>query len=106
MQAQTRVGDQSNVPADTHGKPCCAHDATGPAVQGSPDVMVNNQPAVRVTDTGIHSQCCGPNTWIAIQGSQSVLINNLQAHRLNDQDQHCGGLGYMIEGSPDVFVGD
>jgi uncharacterized Zn-binding protein involved in type VI secretion len=68
--------------------------------------MVNNQPAVRVTDTGIHSQCCGPNTWIAIQGSQSVLINNLQAHRLNDQDQHCGGLGYMIEGSPDVFVGD
>jgi hypothetical protein len=54
---------------------------------------------------GIHSHCCGPNIWIATQGSQTVLINNLQAHRVNDQDMHCGGLGMMMEGSPDVFVG-
>lgn len=67
--------------------------------------MVNNMPALRVTDTGIHAACCGPNTWVAIEGSTTVFINNLPAHRLNDQDMHCGGLGFMIEGSPDVLVG-
>jgi uncharacterized Zn-binding protein involved in type VI secretion len=106
MQPQTRVGDRSLVPADSHGKPCCSHRAIGPATQGSPDVFVNNQPAVRVTDNGIHTHCCGPNIWVATKGSQTVLINNLEAHRLNDQDMHCGGPGYMVEGSPDVFVGD
>jgi len=41
-----------------------------------------------------------------MEGSETVLINNLQAHRLFDLDQHCGGPGYMIQASPDVFVGD
>ena len=72
---------------------------------GSQNVMVNSRPALRVTDNGVHSHCCGPNTWVAVKGSMTVLINNLQAHRLNDADQHCGGPGYMIEGSPDVLVG-
>ena len=94
------------MPADTHGKFCCAHDAIGPGIQGSPDVLVNNRAALRVSDPGIHSACCGPQTWIATEGAQTVLINNLPAHRQNDQDQHCGGVGFMIEGSPDVFVGD
>jgi len=49
--------------------------------------------------------CCGPNTWIAQKGSATVLINFLQAHRLGDVDQHCGGAGNMIEGSPDVITG-
>lgn len=77
----------------------------GPAETGSPNVSVNNRPALRVSDTGSHSQCCGPNTWVAVAGSQTVSINNLQAHRLNDRDQHCGGPGYMIQGSPDMMVG-
>lgn len=106
MQPQTRLGDNSFVPVDTHGKDCCPHACRGPAETGSPDVYVNNKNALRVTDTGIHSQCCGPNTWVATQGSQTVIINGLQAHRLYDVDTHCGGLGYMVEGSPDVFVGD
>jgi hypothetical protein len=42
---------------------------------------------------------------VAVAGSQTVSINNLQAHRLNDRDQHCGGPGYMIQGSPDMMVG-
>jgi hypothetical protein len=62
-------------------------------------------PALRVTDTGIHFRCCGPNTWIAREGSSTVFINLLPAHRLFDEDEHCGGLGFMVEGSPNVLVG-
>jgi len=85
--------------------PLCPHTAVGPAIMGSPDVMVNNMPALRVTDTGIHAACCGPNIWMAMEGSETVMINNLPAHRLMDEDMHCGGMGMMIEGSEDVFVG-
>jgi uncharacterized Zn-binding protein involved in type VI secretion len=106
MQPQTRLGDQSMVPADKHGKSCCPHSCTGPATKGSPDVFVNNRAALRVGDSGIHAKCCGPNTWVATKGSGSVSINNQPAHRVQDADMHCGGPGYMIEGSPDVFVGD
>jgi len=67
--------------------------------------VINQRPALRVTDTGVHALCCGPNTWVAMDGSKTVLINNLMAHRLGDLDQHCGGPGYMIEGSQDVLVG-
>jgi uncharacterized Zn-binding protein involved in type VI secretion len=106
MQPQTRVGDRSYVPADSHHQPCCSHACAGPALTGSPDIFVNGKAAVRVTDTGEHSHCCGANTWEAVQGSGSVIFNNLHTHRLGDKDQHCGGPGYMIDGSPDVLVGD
>jgi hypothetical protein len=33
------------------------------------------------------------------------MINSKQAHRLNDMDQHCGGVGRMIEGSDNVISG-
>jgi len=105
MAKQSRLGDRSLVPADSHGRLCCPHECIGPAETGSPDVDVNGRAALRVTDTGIHATCCGPNTWIATQGSATVFINNLAAHRLGDADQHCGGPGYMIEGSDDVLVG-
>jgi uncharacterized Zn-binding protein involved in type VI secretion len=105
MQAQSRLGDQSYVPADNHGRPLCPHHCIGPARTGSPNVLVNNLPALRILDTGVHSQCCGPNTWVAVQGSKTVFINNLPAHRLGDLDQHCGGPGYMVQGSPNVWTG-
>lgn len=105
MPAQCRLGDKSQVPADAHGCPACPHPATGPAISGSPNVMVNSRPALRVTDNGVHVACCGPNTWVAAKGSSSVFINKLPAHRLNDTDTHCGGVGRMIEGSSDVMVG-
>ena len=106
MQPQSRVGDRSHVPADSHDLPCCAHSCTGPALTGSPDIFINGKAAVRVTDTGEHSHCCGDNTWEAVEGSESVLFNNLRTHRLGDKDQHCGGPGHMIDGSPDVLIGD
>ena len=102
---QARLGDKSNVPADAHGCPACPHPAIGPAIEGSPDVNVNSRPAVRVGDHGIHAACCGPNMWEAQTGSMTVFINGKQAHRLGDMDRHCGGIGQMIEGSPNVIVG-
>lgn len=106
MPPQARLGDRSMVPADTHGCPACPHAATGPAVAGSTNVIVNGRPAIRVYDPGIHAACCGPNTWNAKTGSRSVLINGRSAHRLGDLVRHCGGIGSTIEGSSNVVVGD
>ena len=84
MPPQARLGDKSLVPADAHGCPACPHVATGPAVAGSSNVLVNSRPAIRVGDPGIHAACCGPNKWNAKTGSASVLINSRPAHRLGD----------------------
>ena len=105
MPGQGRLGDKAYVPADAHGCPACPHPATGPAVIGSPNVLVNRKPALRVDDQGIHGACCGPNQWRALQGSETVFINNKAAHRLGDASQHCGGRGQLIEGSANVIVG-
>jgi len=106
MPGAARIGDKSQCPADVHGCPICPHPVIGPAIIGSPDVLINGLPAVRVGDTGIHAVCCGPNTWKAVMGAPTVMINGKQAHRLNDMDQHCGGVGKMVEGSTDVLIGD
>ena len=106
MPGQGRLGDKANVPLDAHGCPACPHPAVGPAIRGSPDVNVNKRPALRVDDPGIHSACCGTNTWTATQGSATVFINGKSAHRMGDQNRHCGGMGRLIEGSPNVIVGE
>ncbi len=90
------------MPADAHGCPACPHPCIGPAIAGSPDVMVNNLPALRVGDPGMHAACCGPNTWTAQAGSGTVFINSIKAHRLGDKDTHCGGSGQMVDGSSNV----
>ena len=105
MPAQGRVRDNAQVPSDSHGKPCCPHSCIGPATKGSPNVTVNGQAALRVTDPGVHSTCCGPNTWKASKGSGTCTINNLKAHRKGDQTTHCGGMGKLVQGSPNVTVG-
>lgn len=103
--AAGRLGDLSSCPADAHGCPGCPHPGTGPAMTGSPNVLINNRPALRDKDQGVHAACCGPNTWVAVDGSNSVFINGRPAHRKGDQDQHCGGEGNLIQGSWDVFFG-
>jgi uncharacterized Zn-binding protein involved in type VI secretion len=106
MPPQCRLSDKSNVPADAHGCPGCPHNCTGPAIAGSPNVNVDGRPALRAPgDPGIHSSCCGPNTWQTVMGSSTVNINGKKAVRQNDQTQHCGGIGKMIEGSGTVFTG-
>ena len=106
MKPQGRLGDKSFVPIDAHGCPACPHPANGPAIQGSPNVLVNGRPAIRVGDNGIHMACCGPNMWKAVSGSATVFINGKPAHRMGDQDRHCGGSGKLIQGSSNVLVGD
>lgn len=106
MPGQGRVGDKSKIPADAHGCLGCPHTGVGPAVAGSPDVRCNGRPALRVGDPGVHAACCSSNTWKAQTGSATVFINGRAAHRLDDLDKHCGGIGKLVEGSPNVIVGD
>lgn len=105
MPGQGRLGDKSEAKVDAHGCPACPHNVNGPAVTGSADVLVNNKPALRLGDQGIHAACCGPNMWVAVTGSLTVLINYRPAHRKDDLDLHCGGPGKLTEGSDDVLVG-
>ncbi len=105
MPPQGRLGDKANVPADAHGCPACPHPGIGPAIAGSTTTFVNNRPALRIDDPGIHAACCGTNMWNAKEGSATVFIDNKPAHRMGDQTKHCGGMGQLIEGSPTVIVG-
>lgn len=106
MPPQGRLGDKSFVPADSHGCKRCPHSCIGPAVTGSPNTLVNFRAALRVTDRGTHAACCGPNRWVAAAGSPTVFINFLPAHRLGDLVNHCGGSGRLVQGSPNVIVGN
>ena len=105
MPPQGRLADKAQAEKDAHGCPACPHSVVGPAIQGSPNVLVNNMPALRLGDPGSHPPCCGGNSWTAAAGSGTVLINNKPAPRVNDQTQHCGGPGKVVEGRPDVIVG-
>ena len=100
-----RLGDKAQAPLDAHGCPACPHPVVGPAVVGSPTVNVNKLPALRCTDTGIHMACCGLNTWQVFKGAPTVFIDGKRAHRQGDDTKHCGGMGKLIEGSPNVIVG-
>jgi outer membrane protein OmpA-like peptidoglycan-associated protein/uncharacterized Zn-binding protein involved in type VI secretion len=106
MPGQGRLGDKANVPVDAHGCPACPHNATGPAIIGSPTVLVNGLPALRVDDVGVHAACCAMNMFIAHKGSTIVFIDGKPAHRKGDQTKHCGGNGTLIEGSTNVIVGE
>jgi uncharacterized Zn-binding protein involved in type VI secretion len=92
-----RVGDQAKCPT-------CSNE--GPAQQGSTDTFINNQAALRVGDPGKHSGCTGDGKWKAEKGSRSVLINGVAAHRTGDATQQGGGTGQLVEGSPNVQIGD
>ncbi len=106
MPPQGRVSDLAQAPADAHGCPACPHPVVGPAISGSSDVLTNGLPSLRVGDPGVHAACCGPNKWNAKTGSATVLINGRRAHRLSDMTKHCGGIGQLVGGSPNVIVGD
>jgi uncharacterized Zn-binding protein involved in type VI secretion len=101
-----RVGDNAHNPSDGHSCPGCDHSVEGPAKQGSPDVFVNGRPVLRVGDPGEHSGCCGSNTWQAADGSPGVFVNGQRLHRVGDATEHCGGQGQLVQGSPNVFIGD
>ncbi len=105
MPPVSRVKDNAHCPSCSHGKPCCSHPVTGPGTVGSPNILVNGQPPLRIGDPGVHSTCCGPNTWVVAQGSSTVSFNDIPVARLGDQTTHCGGVGTLIVGSPNVIIG-
>jgi putative chitinase len=106
MPGAARLGDKSKCDADVHGKNCCPHSVKGPATGGSPNVFINGKAALRKGDKGKHSTCCGKNEWTAKKGSPVVFINGISAIRIGDGAAHCGGMGNLIEGSTNVFIGD
>lgn len=89
------VGSYAFCPADAHGCPACPHPVTGPIQTGSPNVLINGQPAARVGDTGQHAACCGPNTFTVGSGDSEVLIDGKPAARIGDRTDHCGGTGQI-----------
>jgi uncharacterized Zn-binding protein involved in type VI secretion len=89
------VGDHALCLADVHGCFGCPHTVTGPITTGSPTVKVRNKAAARVGDGGVHSACCGPNTFTIIEGDDEVLIDGKPAAKIGSKTQHCGGSGYI-----------
>lgn len=41
-----------------------------------------------------------------MEGAPTVFINSKAAYRRGDPSKHCGGIGKLIEGSPNVNIGD
>ena len=103
MKGAIRVSDLALVPADAHGCPGCSHVCAGPMISGSNNVFVNSLNAVRQGDPGIHAACCGPNTYQTSAGSGNVFVNGKPMVRFMDKTTHCGGNGYMITCSFNVF---
>ena len=95
MPPQTRLGDN-----DT------GHDACPPRglATGSPDVIVNGQPAGRVGDSYPAHSCPAhpPHSGVIAAGSSTVFINNRAAGRISDPVS-CGGS--VAVGSPNVITG-
>lgn len=83
--------------------------STGKLDRGSPDVFINNRPAMRAGED-VASSCSGlpinhtpwPFPTTIAEGSKTVLINNKPAARLTSK-MGCGA--HIKTGSPDVFIG-
>lgn len=104
MQPLARLGDTASCPNDSHSKKCCSHGVSGPAVSASDNVFVHGIPALRIGDKGVHSGCCGANTWVVAGGSSVVKINGIPAARLGDPTTHCGGSGQIVTASSNVLI--
>ena len=101
-----RLGDISETTTpDAHGCPACPHPCKGPAITASANVMIQGREALRVGDRGVHSACCGPNTWEVIEASAQVYVNGMPLVRVGDRTQHCGAIGKMTTGAAMVFDG-
>ncbi|WJM85462.1 type VI secretion system PAAR protein [Dickeya chrysanthemi] len=80
-----------------------------PIIEGSPDVIINGQPAARQGDTVQLHGCPCPNAPHGVhsrkiaEGSSTVIINGKPAARIGD-GIHCGGV--IISGSGNVIIGN
>ncbi|KHT17931.1 S-type pyocin domain-containing protein [Pectobacterium brasiliense] len=80
-----------------------------PITEGSPDVIINGQPAARKGDTVLLHGCPCPNAPHGVhprkiaEGSSTVIINGKNAARIGD-GINCGGV--IVSGSGNVIIGD
>jgi uncharacterized Zn-binding protein involved in type VI secretion len=79
-------------------QPTTGEDGGSTASQGSPDVIINNRAALRDGDAGPGFRASG--------GSTGVFIDGLPAFRQGDPTQHGSAPGELVQGSPDVILGD
>ena len=99
------VGSIAFCPNDAHGCPTDPSMVQGPVTSGSPNVTISGLPAARVGDEGVHSACCGANTFKILEGDASVMINGKPAARIGDKTQHCGGIGKITGTGVNVDCG-
>lgn len=71
----------------------------GVAIEGSPDVFIENKPACRQGDK---LQCASPSINSVQLGSSSVFINNKGAARMGDTTAHGGKI---TQGVTSVYIG-
>ena len=94
-----RLTDLHTCPMVTPGVPPIPH-VGGPILPAcSPNVIIGNLPAARVTDKAL---CVGPMD-VIVQGSPTVHFNNLMAARVGDMTAH-GGV--IVVGMVNVLIGD
>jgi uncharacterized Zn-binding protein involved in type VI secretion len=84
----------------------CDHHNKSTSLTGSANVLINNRSALRIGDRGRPMDCGNTSHWRASEGANRVLINGRAAHRSGDETRHCCGLGYLIDGSLNVLIGD
>ncbi len=93
-----RIGDIGSG----HG----CHFPPSPAISGSPNILINNRPAVRQGDAYAPHPCpvcpLPPHGRKLASGSPTVLFNNKQAGRVGDPID-CGGSD--ATGSGNVLIG-
>ena len=97
MKLAARLGDRFILPE--------SEPLTGESIEGSSNVLINNTPAMRVGDIGVHVSGRVRIAWHANTGSETTLINNRSVHRLGDDIVHAGGVGKTVQGSANVIVG-
>jgi uncharacterized Zn-binding protein involved in type VI secretion len=99
MPPASRLTDMHTCPMVTPGLPPIPH--VGGPINGpcSPNVIIGNLPAARVTDMAV---CVGPPD-VIVKGSPTVKINGLMAARIGDMTAH-GGV--IVMGFPTVIIGE
>ncbi len=93
------LANMTECPMETPAVPPVPH-VGGPIIgPGAPTVLIDGLPASVMGDT---CTCVGPPSTI-ILGSMTVLLEGRPAARMGDTTDHGGEI---VEGSPDVLIGE
>ena len=106
MPPVTRANLDTHSGICSHGLLCCPHSVSGVFIQGSPNVLTNGRPTVRLNDALV-SSCphCGGVGGRASSASGTVFANGRGVVRAGDSVVYPGGGGTVNNGSPNVNAG-